>query len=138
MSGFFTERDEETLRARLMARIEAHPDRVALRFADETWSYAQLDSRVNRAANSLSQLGVGTDSNVALMLPNGPEFVACWLALAYLGAALVPLNTRLIGDVLSYQLSHAEPDLAIVGARQLAAFEAAHPPGKPGLHVLVD
>src|SRR5438105_10867484 len=138
MSGFPSQRDEDSVRARLQVRIEAHPDRVALRFANVTWSYAELGSQVNRAANGLCQLGVGPGSNVALMLPNGPEFVACWLALAYLGAALVPLNTRLIGDVLSYQLSHAEPDLAIVGARQLAAFEAAHPPGKPGLHVLVD
>jgi crotonobetaine/carnitine-CoA ligase len=121
-----------TLCSALEQRAEQHPDRLALRFGKQHLSFAELQVLINRTANALLGLGVEPGAKVALMLPNGPEFVACWLALACLGATLVPINTRLKGDLLDYQLGHAEVDLAVVGARQLASFEAAGPPRPRG------
>ena len=109
--------------------VEAHPDRLALRFGEQRLSYAELQALLHRAANGLRELGVGPGSKVALMLWNSPEFIACWLGLAHLGATLVPINTKLKGDLLRYQLAHAEVEAAVVGAGQLASFEAVLPAG---------
>ena len=120
----------------LMERAEAHPEWPALTFGERRISYGELLAEVGRAAGGLRKLGVGPRSKVALMLPNGPEFVALWLGLAWVGATLVPINTRLKGELLRYQLGHVEPDLAVVGAGQLEAFAAARPECGPGRLVL--
>src|SRR5437763_665288 len=101
-----------SLRAHYWSRVEAHPGRLALRFDSEHYTYEELGALINRTANGLREIGVGPGSKVALMLPNGPRFVACWLGLAWLGATLVPINTRLKGALLAYQLGHAEVDSA--------------------------
>jgi crotonobetaine/carnitine-CoA ligase len=41
---------------------------------------------------------------VAVLLPNGLDFVRLWLGLGRLGAVIVPLNTGLTGDFLAHQL----------------------------------
>src|SRR6266581_56454 len=101
------------LATRLLSAAEAYPERLALRFGEERFSYAALATQIGRAASALREIGVRPGSRVALMLPNGPEFVACWLGLAWLGATLVPLNTRLRGEPLSYQLGHADVQAAV-------------------------
>ena len=115
------------LPALLTRRVEAHPDRPALTFGGQRVTYAELLSEIHRAINALCELGIGPASKVALMLPNGPEFVACWLGLAWLGATLVPINTKLKGDLLRYQLGHADLDAAVIGAGQFEEFEVARP-----------
>jgi crotonobetaine/carnitine-CoA ligase len=119
---------ERSLRAALEARVEAHPERLALRFGEQCWTYAELLAEVERTASALRLAGAGPGGRVALMLENCPDFVACWLATAWLGATLVPLNVKLRGELLGYQLGHAEPDVALVGGAQLEAFQAAERP----------
>ena len=47
----------------------------------------------------------------------------------------MPLNVKLRGELLGYQLQHAEPELALIGANQLEAFLGAERPpnGRPVL-----
>lgn len=54
-------------------------------------SYREFDERVNRAANALTDLGVGARDLVLLQLRNSPDFVMCLFALARLGAVAVPM-----------------------------------------------
>lgn len=128
---------EEGIASALARRVQAHPERLALSSGEQRYSYGALQRLVNRAANALFGLGIGPGSKVALMLPNGPEFVACWLALARLGATMVPLNVRLKGDLLVYQLNHAGAGSALVGVGQLDAFQAALRAAAPPRKVLV-
>jgi carnitine-CoA ligase len=118
-------KDPPDLRRALETRVERHPDRPAVRFCDRVQMYAQLNRSIDRAAWALRGLGAGPGSRVAVMLPNGPEMVWCWLALAKLGATMVPVNTRLKGDSLRYLLGHAELGLAVVGGEPLRAFAEA-------------
>ena len=57
--------------------------------------------------------GYGHGACVALLLENRPEFFWHWLALNALGVAIMPINPDLRADDLAYQLSVAEPDLAV-------------------------
>ena len=45
----------------------AHRDRVALRFADRSWTYRELDEAVTRAAGPLRHVGASPD-RIALVL----------------------------------------------------------------------
>ncbi|MGH3518193.1 MAG: AMP-binding protein [Haloechinothrix sp.] len=79
----------------LVARsAELWPDRVAWLF-DETaarYTFAEVHERSSAVADSLAAVGVSAGDRVAVMLRNQPEFPLIWLALAKLGAALVPMN----------------------------------------------
>ncbi len=70
------------------------PDTTALDFFEsgERLSYGELRRRVNRLANGLARRGVGKGSHVGVMLPNVPALPITWLALARLGAVMVPMN----------------------------------------------
>lgn len=72
----------------------AHRRRTApaLWAGDDTWTFADLETRSNRMARRLAELGVGTGSRVAVMMANRPEFVVAVHAVSKLGAASVLLN----------------------------------------------
>lgn len=74
--------------------VRLWPNREALVIEDRRLTYTQLNRMVNRLANGLANLGVKRGDKVAVMLPNWPEFVGAYYALAKLGAVIVPVNTR--------------------------------------------
>ncbi len=71
------------------------PDRTAWIFdaTGERLTFAEVDGRSTDFALALRELGVKAGERVAVMLRNQPEFPLLWLALAKLGAVLVPVNT---------------------------------------------
>ena len=71
------------------------PDQIAVEAPDGALTYAELDAAADRCARRLAALGVGEWSRVATTLPPSRAFCELLHALPRLGAALVPLNTRL-------------------------------------------
>ena len=84
-------------------KAQKNSPRIALRFADASLTYRELDEHSDRAAAGLSEAGFGPGDRVASLLSNRAEFPILWFALAKLGAILVPLNTALRGDLLQYR-----------------------------------
>ena len=76
------------------------PHRTFLRMPGVEWTFADVDRRVDALACALARRGVGKGDRVSLMLPNTPEFVVIWFALARLGAVTAPVNTAFRGPVL--------------------------------------
>jgi long-chain acyl-CoA synthetase len=68
------------------------PNKPAIIFGDQVYSYALLDETVSRLGNALRGLSVGRGDRVALYLPNGPEFVIAYLAAVRIGAIAVSIN----------------------------------------------
>jgi fatty-acyl-CoA synthase len=68
------------------------PQRVALRFQERDWTYAQFWQRIEQATRSL---GAGKGERVAWLGYNHPDMLALLFAAARRGAILVPLNWRL-------------------------------------------
>ena len=94
-----------------------YPDRRAVRIVGgPSLSYAQLSRRVEMVAGLLARLGVARGDRVAVMAPAGLAFFDAYLGAARLGAAAVPLSTRLAPPEVSRQLADADPRAAIVGA----------------------
>jgi acetyl-CoA synthetase len=70
---------------------EGRGDRVAIHFEGEpgdtrSMTYADLQREVSRAANALTELGVGAGDRVAIYLPMIPEAAVAMLACARIGA----------------------------------------------------
>jgi fatty-acyl-CoA synthase len=120
----------------------AHPDKEALVEYDtdgvRRMTWGELDATINRLANALAARGAGPRSRVALMLPNGSEYLIAQQALARLGASAVQIGYRLKSGEVAYILGHAEPQATLVHADYLAVMtEARAQIGQHGPIVIV-
>ena len=70
------------------------PDRPAVIFEGQQFTFEDLGQRVNRLANALSELGVGAGDRVAIMQVNTNHSVETYFAAAQLDAIYVPVNFR--------------------------------------------
>ena len=94
--------------------LERHATRTALICGSESISYAELASRVARAANALRALGVARGERVLLLMRDTPEFVAAWLGTIHAGAVAIALNTKLSESEYRHIRADSGARLAIV------------------------
>ncbi len=52
-----------------------HPDKTALIFGEQTWTYAEVDTLTDRLATNLLAQGLEPGDRVALHMSNCPELV---------------------------------------------------------------
>lgn len=93
-------------------------DRVALHFEGEggdtrTITYADLQREVSKAANALTELGVGTGDRVAIYLPLIPEAVVTMLACARIGAPHSVVFGGFSSEALHSRILDAEAKLVV-------------------------
>ncbi|MFD3581564.1 amino acid adenylation domain-containing protein [Streptomyces sp. NPDC058683] len=68
------------------------PERTALTFEDRSLSYGALNTRANRLARRLRELGVGPETLVGICLDRGEDLVIAMIAVHKAGAAYVPID----------------------------------------------
>ncbi|MGC0121554.1 amino acid adenylation domain-containing protein [Pseudoalteromonas piscicida] len=78
------------------------PDAIALRFAGESVTYAELQQRVNQLAQYLVAQNISHESKVALLFERSIEMVVAMLATLQAGAAYVPIEPQLPEARLHY------------------------------------
>ncbi|HTO71430.1 MAG TPA: o-succinylbenzoate--CoA ligase [Myxococcota bacterium] len=117
----------------LAARAALSPASPALACGEARLDFAQLFARANAMARGLRALGVREGDGVAALLPNGVDLVALVHAAQLTGAALVPLNLRLVARELAFQLADAAPRVLVHGGGELAERARAASAGLPGL-----
>ena len=76
------------------AQARATPDALAVAWADQEVSYAELNRRANRIAHHLLALGIGAEARVGVLMARTPALVAAFLGVLKAGAACVPLDPR--------------------------------------------
>ena len=84
-----------------------YPDKTAIIFGEQSWTYGQFDEITDRLAASLIQLGIKIGDRVSLHLSNSAEIVFCYYACFKIGAVAVPLNNRLKAQELEYIINHS-------------------------------
>ncbi|HSA56097.1 MAG TPA: AMP-binding protein [Gemmatimonadaceae bacterium] len=101
-------------------------DRVAFRFADGAWTYAELLQRANRIARVLVEdLGLVPGERVLLRGPNNPMMVACWFAVLKAGGVVVCTMPLLRVRELVFTADKARIRLALTDTRLAADCEQA-------------
>jgi long-chain acyl-CoA synthetase len=118
----FEPREELGSLGDMLARtVAAFGDRPALRSEDEQITYAELYDRSRRLAAGLAAEGLTSGDPVALLLPNTPDFVASFFAVARLGAVSVPLSPHLKDAELDFYFRESRVRGVIAEPRRLAA-----------------
>ncbi|MCM3742538.1 o-succinylbenzoate--CoA ligase [Sporosarcina luteola] len=101
----------------LLQRAYLTPDRMALSFGDEQWTFRQLLEKADIIAQKLRWNGLNEGDRIALLGRSTPEMVfiihGCLLA----GLEIVMLNSRLSSKEISWQLNDS-------GASTLLADDA--------------
>ena len=101
-------------------------ERVAFRWPDGQWTYAELLAQANRLANVLvDDLGLVAGNRVLLRGYNGPQMVALWFAVLKAGGVVVCTMPLLRTRELTFTADKARISLALTDARLAADCEAA-------------
>ena len=82
-------------------------EREALVDDDRRWSFTEIISEVERAANSFIALGLNHGDRVAIWAPNSAEWIFAALGAQLVGGVLVPINTRFKGHEAAYVIQRS-------------------------------
>jgi len=70
-------------------------------------NYEQLREEAKEAAGALQALGIGKGDRVAILLPNGEQWLALFYGAALIGAVTVPVNTRFKAPEIDFCLKQS-------------------------------
>ncbi|MFH0844867.1 MAG: AMP-binding protein, partial [Pseudomonadota bacterium] len=104
--------------------VKSQPNNESLVHTDigVRYTYSLLLWEIQRAAKGLIKMGIKKGDRVALWAPNIPEWIIAQIALAKIGAIMVPVGPGAGKEDLLYILSHSESK-AIIMARGLEEDE---------------
>jgi acyl-CoA synthetase (AMP-forming)/AMP-acid ligase II len=103
--------------AQVTKRFGANPLIV---LGERRLSYAEAERASARIARGLLARGFAKGSRIAVLAPNGPDWLVWWLAVTRIGAVMVPLNTFYKPRELGYVLRHSDATALITVARYLS------------------
>ncbi|MBB5918301.1 amino acid adenylation domain-containing protein [Nocardia transvalensis] len=120
-----------TLPDRFDAVAAAHAQRRAVRFGDDSLTYGELDSRANRLARKLIEIGVGPETLVAVALPRSVDLVVALLAVVKAGGGYLPVDPDYPADRIEFMLADAGPVCLVTTSER----ELARPADLPAVDV---
>lgn len=104
-----------------------YANKICLTDAGRTFSYGEIDSRVNRFANAVARLGLAKGDRVAVLLRNGHHYVETYFAMAKAGLVIVPINVGLSTDEAAQIVRQAECACCIFDDEHAALVGAMRP-----------
>ncbi len=119
-----------------LSRLATGAAAIALTCDGRSWTYAALRAETDRLTGALRADRLAGE-RVALMLPNGPELVTCYLACFAAGAVAAPLNARYAAPEVAQALLRARPRWLIVHADRLGTVAAVDTGALRGVRVVV-
>ena len=92
------------------------PDKAALIDTDRVVTYAQLDGRTNRIANTLAAAGIPPGSHVGYLGKNSAAFFEIWIGVNKAACSFTPLNWRCTPAELTDVVHDADMSLIFAGS----------------------
>ncbi len=108
------------------------PDRMALIWGDQRWSWAEFDGRVSALALVLADHGIGSGDRVLVQSKNTNLMLESMWACFRIGAVWVPTNFRLLPDDVAY-LATSSGARALLCGGEFPEHAAAVTKAVPGL-----
>lgn len=84
--------DLGTIHGAFEEQVERAPDGIAVRFGEDRYTYGELNCRANNLAHYLRNLGVGTETAVAICVDRSLEMAVGLLGILKAGGIYVPLD----------------------------------------------
>jgi amino acid adenylation domain-containing protein len=97
----------DTFPALFEAQAARTPDALAVVYANQRLTYAELDARANQLAHHLIRLGVGPETVVALCAERSLDMLIGLLGILKAGGVYLPLDPNYPQHRLAYMLSNA-------------------------------
>ena len=108
--------------ARRARRLYA--EREAVVDGEARFTYAEFLERCDRWSSALQALGVGHGDRVAYIAPNTHAHLEAYYAVPQIGAVLVPINYRLLGEDFAYIINHSGAKIVCVDRDYVEAIDA--------------
>ena len=80
----------------------------------EVFTYKEAQAIMKGVANKLYEMGIRHGDKVGLAGKNSPEWAIAYLAIAYAGATIVPVDYSLSDDVIAHLLTFAEAKVLFI------------------------
>jgi long-chain acyl-CoA synthetase len=100
----------------------AHPERVAIIEGGREITYGELWENIEALASEFAGIGIREGSKVALLLPNGTEFIGVLFALLALKAVAVPIKPQTERYQLRSMLERSRAETYILSPNLLNDF----------------
>ncbi|WP_252503895.1 o-succinylbenzoate--CoA ligase [Sporosarcina sp. Marseille-Q4943] len=98
----------------LVQRAYLTPNRLALSFGDEQWTFEQLADQASIIARKLKWNGLNEGDRIALLGRSTPEMVCVIHGCLLAGLEIVMLNSRLSSKEISWQLTDCDASTLLV------------------------
>ncbi|KAF9963002.1 hypothetical protein BGZ65_006662 [Modicella reniformis] len=109
-------RDQQCIHHLIEQQVAQSPEAIALVFEDQVLTYAEMNTRANRMAHKLIELGVKPDTLVAICVERSLAAVVALLAVLKAGGAYVPLDPSYPKQRLEHILEDANPAVLVADA----------------------
>lgn len=100
-----------------------HPQYKAIICGDDgrEFTWEEFNTLTNRCAHALVDLGVKKGDRVAVYLPNSPEFLITFFAVAKIGAVITPFNILFKSGEISYILNNSRAEILVGASKEVQA-----------------
>jgi len=86
----------------LLQSAKRYPNEIGLAWGEQTWTWSQLNARVDAMAAALSAHGVSKGDRVLVQAKNSNQLLESMFGCFRLGAVWVPTNFRLTAEEVAY------------------------------------
>ncbi len=100
----------------LRRALQINAGGIAMRFGERQRTWSEVGNRVARFAGALRDMGVGAGDRVAVLMLNQDRYLELYLAVAWAGAVIVPVNTRWSPAEIEDSLRDCRPSVLVVDA----------------------
>jgi len=90
------------------------PNTIALEDKKRSFTYPELNKRVNKLSHSLVSLGLKKGDKIAVLLENSIEIVEAYLAAAKTGMVIVPVHFRFVGREIKNIIDNSDAKAFVV------------------------
>ncbi|MDE0743364.1 MAG: class I adenylate-forming enzyme family protein, partial [Woeseiaceae bacterium] len=87
-------------------------------------TYADLRVSIYKLADGLQQQGIKKSTHVAVIMSNRIEYPITWLAIAVIGAVMIPVNPAYTSAELDYVLNDSDAEFLVIEDKFLPTLKA--------------
>ena len=101
----------------LVKRVQENPEKIAIIYDQLKISYQTLYEQILKTGELLNSLGIAEGDCIAILLPNCPEFVISFYAIAKSHGIALPLNHLFKTEELSYYITDSKTKAIITNQK---------------------
>jgi fatty-acyl-CoA synthase len=120
----------------LRQSAKRYPNETGLVWGEDSWTWAQLDARVDAMAAALSARGVSKGDRVLVQARNCNQLFESMFVCFRLGAIWVPMNFRLTADEVAY-LARVSGATEMICGREFPEHAGAATGSTPSINFVV-